>query len=99
LLAPQALPHPSHLIWSALVAAWPGLAWLQVIREAMAGGSETARAQLLGSCEEVIELLCLAAHHNDLPWLNMLLKAGADATQVGLTACHWSMLVACHCRG
>jgi glutaminase len=24
-------------------------------------------------------MLCLASHYNDLPWLNMLLEAGADA--------------------
>jgi ankyrin repeat protein len=33
----------------------------------------------LGTCEEVVELLCVAAHANDLPGLSMLLSAGADA--------------------
>ncbi len=33
----------------------------------------------LGTCEEVVELLCVAAHANDLAALAMLLSAGADA--------------------
>jgi hypothetical protein len=49
------------------------------IQDRNATGSQEAPAQLLGNCEEVADMLCLASHYNDLPWLNMLLKAGADA--------------------
>jgi ankyrin repeat protein len=44
-----------------------------------AGASLPSVQPRLGRCEEVVGLLCSAAHANDLPGLAMLLKAGADA--------------------
>ena len=49
------------------------------IRRQVDAGMQGALGLWLGSCDEVVELLCTAAHSNDLPCLTMLLNAGADA--------------------
>lgn len=49
------------------------------------GPSESGAQQdkLLGGCQEAAALLRSAAHANDVPRLQMLLKAGADASSSG----------------